>query len=39
MVGEGLTGRDTQLDTAVRELLKQLGERAPAPRAAGGQNR
>jgi tricorn protease len=27
-IGETYTGRDSQLDTAVRELIKQLGERA-----------
>ena len=27
VVGESYTGRDAQLDTAVRELLKQIGGR------------
>ena len=27
-IGESLLGKDSQLDTAVRELLKQLGTRA-----------
>lgn len=38
-IGEGMEGRDSQLDVAVRELLKQIGERAAAGRAAGGQER
>ncbi|MEN3330905.1 MAG: tricorn protease [Blastocatellia bacterium] len=31
-LGEGTTGRDTQLDTAVQELLKQLGNRERSTR-------
>lgn len=31
-IGETYTGRDTQLETAVRELLRQLGSRAGASR-------
>lgn len=35
-IGESYTGRDSQLDVAVRELLKQLDTRAPARQAGNG---
>jgi hypothetical protein len=31
-IGESLQGRDSQLDTAVRELLQQLGTRTSTQR-------
>jgi C-terminal processing protease CtpA/Prc len=34
-IGESLIGKDTQLDTAVRELLKQLGPRTTSSSAGG----
>jgi Tol biopolymer transport system component/C-terminal processing protease CtpA/Prc len=36
-VGESYTGKDSQLDTAVKELLAQIGEQRPAVKAAGAR--
>jgi C-terminal processing protease CtpA/Prc len=35
-IGESLIGKDSQLDTAVRELLKQLGTRSSSSQSGGG---
>ena len=34
-IGESLIGKDSQLDTAVRELLKQLGARSSSSPSGG----
>ena len=36
-IGESLAGKDSQLDTAVRELLKQLGARGTSSQNGGGR--
>ena len=35
-IGESLEGKDSQLDTAVRELLKQIGPKRTTSQPAGG---
>jgi hypothetical protein len=36
-IGESLAGKDSQLDTAVRELLKQLGARTSSSQNGGAR--
>ena len=36
-IGESLAGKDSQLDTAVRELLKQLAARGTSSQNGGGR--